>query len=260
MRATSSRGWMLFALALTALGVVLLLQNFLLLGGLSLLTFWPLLLVVAGMALLLRGDWFTGSGKPFGITRGSVTNATLEVSAGVVDVRGRALPKEGRLIAGQFASGARPTLSVEDNHAFLRFDRASTPLLSLADWELALARDLPWDVRVTTWLGAVDLDFTGLIVQGASVATGFGDVRITCPQESFAPITVRSALGSIRLEAPEGVNARVYVTGSRVFRTHFDTERFEQIGEGLYLTRDVANGQPASEFHLSGSFGDCYLG
>jgi hypothetical protein len=260
MRATSSRGWLLFALALIALGLVLLLQNFLLLGGLSLLTFWPLLLVVVGMAVLLRGDLLAGGAKPFGITRGSVTNATLEVSAGVVDVRSRALPREGRLIAGQFAAGARPALRVEDNHAFLRFDRATTPLLSLADWDLALARDLPWDIRVSTWLGAVDLDLAGLIVQGALVATGFGDIRITCPQEAFTPLTVRSSLGRISLVAPEGVNARVYVQGSRVFRTHFDPERYEQAGEGLFITRNAAAGQPASEFHVSGVFGDCYLG
>lgn len=260
MRATSSRGWLLFALALTALGIVLLLQNFLLLGGLSLLTFWPLLLVIAGMALLLRGDLFSGAGKPFGITRGSVTNGTLEVSAGVVDVRSHALPKEGRLIAGQFAAGARPSLSVEDNHAWLRFDRASTPLFALADWELALARDLPWELRLTTWLGAVDLDLSGLIVQSALVATGFGDIRITCPQEAFEPLVVRSTLGHIRLEAPEGARARIYVRGSRVFRTHFDPERYEQIDDGLFITRNAASGQPASEFHLSGVFGDCYLG
>ncbi len=260
MRTTSSRGWLLFALALIALGIVLLLQNFLLVGGLGLLTFWPLLLVVVGMALLVRGDLFSGTGKPFGITRGSVTTATLEVSAGVVDVRGHALPKEGRLIAGQYAPGARPALAVQDNHAFLRFDRASTPLFSVADWDLALARDLPWEVRVSTWLGTVDLDLAGLIVQSALVATGPGDIRVTCPQEAFEPLVVRSTLGTIRLEAPVGVNARIYVRGSRVFRTHFDAERYEQIGEGLYVTRDPASGQPASEFHLSGVFGDCYLG
>lgn len=260
MRATSSRGWLLFALALTTLGIILLLQNFLLLGGLSLLTFWPLLLVIIGMALLLRGDLFSGFGKSFGITRGSVTNATIEVSAGAVDVRGRALPKEGRLIAGQFAAGARPSLHVEDNHAFLRFGRANTPLLSLADWDLALARDLPWELRVTTWLGAVDLDLAGLIVQSALIATGFGDIRITCPQEAFEPLIVRSTLGHIRLEAPVGANARIYVRGSRVFRVHFDPERYEMIGEGLYATRDAIGRSPVSEFHLSGVFGDCYLG
>lgn len=259
MRATSSRGWMLIALALAALGIVLLLQNFLLLGGPQLLTYWPLLLVVVGLIVLVRGDLFTGSSRPFGITRGSVVSATLEVSSGVVDVRAHALPKEGRLIAGQFAAGARPDLDVQDNHARLRFDRATTPLLSMSDWELTLARDLPWDLHLSAWLGNLNLDLGGLVVQGAQVATGFGDIRITCPQEAFSPLVVRSSLGAVRLEAPEGTSARVYVRGPRMFRLHVDSDRYEQAADGVYVTRGAAHGQPATEFHLSGVFGDCYL-
>lgn len=259
MRATSSRGWMLIALALLALGVVLLLQNFLLAGGTNLLTFWPLLLAAAGFVILLRGDLFATAGKSFGITRGSVVSATLEVSAGVVDVRGHALGKEGRLIAGQFAAGARPYLSVEDNHARLRFDRAATPLLAWGDWDLSLARDLPWDVRISSWLGTVDVDLAGLIVQRGQIGTGFGDIRITCPQEALEPIHVRSTLGTIRLDAPPGVNARVYVNGSRVFRTRVDTGRFELVAPNVYVTRNAEPDVPMTEFHLSGTFGDCYL-
>jgi hypothetical protein len=259
MRATSSRGWILIALALLAVGVVLLLQNFLLLGGTNLTQFWPLLLAAAGLVLLLRGDWFASGGKSFGITRGSVVSGTLEVSAGVVDVRGRALAKEGRLIAGQFAAGARPSLSVDNNHALLRFDRAAAPLFAWADWDLSLARDLPWEVRISTWLGTVDLDLAGLIVQRGTVGTGFGDIRITAPQEAFEPIKVRSTLGTIRFEGPPGTNARIYVKGSRVFRTRVDTTRYELVAPNVYLTRDTAPGQPATEFHLSGVFGDCFL-
>jgi hypothetical protein len=251
---------MLIALALVVLGVLLLLQNFLLLTGLNLLTYWPLLLAAAGFVLLLRGDWFASAGKSFGITRGSVVSGTLEVSAGAVDVRGRALAKEGRLIAGQFAAGARPSLSVERDHALLRFDRAATPLLALGDWELSLARDLPWDVRVSTWLGAVDLDLAGLIIQRGAVGTGLGDIRITCPQEAFEPVHVHSTLGNIRFEAPPGTSARIYVAGPRIFRTRVDTARYEVAAPNVYVTRDAEPGRPMAEFHLSGVFGDCYLG
>ena len=176
-----------------------------------------------------------------------------------MDVRGHALTKEGRLIAGQFAAGARPSLSVEGNHTRLRFDRASTPLLAWGDWDLSLGRDLPWEVRVSSWLGTVDLDLAGLIIQRGQIGTGFGDIRLTCPQEAFEPIIAQSTLGTIRLEAPPGVNARIYVKGSRVFRTRVDTSRYEVAAPNVYVTRDAEPGMPATEFHLSGTFGDCYL-
>ncbi|HYO88529.1 MAG TPA: hypothetical protein VER79_07760, partial [Candidatus Limnocylindrales bacterium] len=78
-------------------------------------------------------------------------------------------------------------------------------------------------------------------------------------QEALEPIVVRSTLGSIRLEATPGVNARVVVKGPRIFRVRFDPERFEHAGEGVYVTRDGAYDRPPTEFTLSGTFGDCTL-
>ena len=125
MRAKGSRGLWLGSLALLALGVLLLLNNFLLLSGFNVGALWPLLLVIVGVLVLLRGDFMPGAdARTFGITRGSVESATLEISAGEIDVVARALQREGRLIAGQFALDSRPQLSVQDTHAYLRMDRA----------------------------------------------------------------------------------------------------------------------------------------
>ncbi|MBC7869431.1 MAG: hypothetical protein H7Y09_01220, partial [Chitinophagaceae bacterium] len=158
MRAKSSRGVMVGALILVALGVVLLLNNFYFLGGFNVFALSPLLLLLVGAVILLRGDILNGGGRNFGITRGSVESASLEVSAGAIDVSLRALTREGRLIAGQYAEDSRPQLIVDDAHAFLRLDRAATPFFAFADWEINLARDLPWDVYVSTSLGQADLD------------------------------------------------------------------------------------------------------
>ncbi len=53
MRAT--RGLLLWSLALTALGVVLLLNNFLLISGFNVATLWPLLLVIVLLIALAAG-------------------------------------------------------------------------------------------------------------------------------------------------------------------------------------------------------------
>ncbi len=258
MRAT--RGLLLWSLALVALGIVLLLNNFLLLSGFNAGALWPLLLVIIGGVILLRGDIVPSSeARTFGITRGSVESAALEVSAGEIDVDVRALQREGRLIAGQFAAGSRPSLNVQDNHANLKMARAATPWLSFADWSAALAPDLPWSVFVTTHLGQAQLDLSGLIIQRAVIATGFGDVRVVCPDETFEPIYVRSTLGNIHVIVPPGLRVQVRTGGSALFRVHADENRYEAQENGVYLARDAEELRSLVEIDIRGTFGDAYL-
>ena len=260
MRARGSRGLWLGSLALLALGTVLLLNNFLLLSGFNVSTLWPLLLVIVGAVILLRGDILPGTdARTFGITRGSVESASLEVSAGEIDVVARALQREGRLIAGQYAFDSRPQLNVQDAHTHLRMDRAATPWLSFASWEVALAHDLPWGIYVSTSLGQIDLDLNGLIIQKAVLASGLGDIRLVCPREAFEPLVVRSAVGSIRILTPPGANARVYTRGPSLFRVHVDEGRYEKVESGTYLSRDADADSPEVQIHVSGTFGDLYI-
>ncbi len=258
MRAT--RGLVVWSLALVALGIILLLDNFLLLSGFNAAALWPLVLVVLGAVILLRGDFVpSDEARSFGITRGSVESAALEISAGGIDVQGYALQRESRLIAGQFAANSRPDLDVQATHANLRMDRAATPWLSFADWKVGLARDLPWSLFVTTHLGQVQLDLSGLIVQRAVIATGFGDIRVVSPEEALEPLHLRSALGNIHLIVPPGSNVRVTASGSSLFRVHADETRYEAQPHGVYVSRDADAESPLIEINVSGTFGDAYL-
>lgn len=247
-------------LVLTAAGIVLLLNNFLLLGDFELTALWPLMLVIIGAAILLQGDWVPSSeSRTFGVTRGSVESATLEISSAEIDVQIRSFEQEGRLIAGQFAQNARPVMQVDDTHATLRMNRSATPWISFADWEMALARDLPWQIWISTSLGQVNLDLSSLIVQDALVATGIGDIRLIAPQESLGSLRVQSALGNIHVITPVGHQVRIVAPGGRLFKVHADERRYETFGDGIYVARDVNEGAPLVEIFLSGTFGDAYL-
>lgn len=255
-----SRGPVLLPLLLVIVGVLLLLHNFLLLGDFNVIGLLPLVLVIIGAQILLRGDLFSGgSVKTFGITRGSVESGTLEISAGEIDVDLRALQREGRLIAGQFAAESRPRLEVDGNHATLRFHRSDTPWYSFADWQIVMARDLPWQVYVSTHLGQVTADLDGLIIQEALIATGIGDVRVVCPQEAFSPLQIRSALGTIHFSTPVGAAARIMIKPTRIFSVHFDETRYELVEPGVYVAQDADPDAPLVEVQINGTFGDAYL-
>jgi len=255
-----SRGPWLWPLALAAIGAVLLLNNFLLLGDFNVISLWPLLLVMLGAAILLRGDVAPNTeGRTFGITRGSVELATLEISSGEIDVVIRALQQEGRLIAGQFASNARPALRVNEAHTFLKMDRAATPWLSFADWEMGLARDLPWQILVSTHFGQVNLDLSNIIVQEAAIGTGLGDVRLVAPGEALGAIRVRSSLGNIHIITPVGYRTQVIVESGRLFKVHSDERRYQETEPGVFVAHDPEEGAPLVEIMVSGTFGDAYL-
>lgn len=250
----------MWAVLLLVAGLVFLLDNFLLLGDFNAVALLPLLLVVIGAQILLRGDIVPGTDtRTFGITRGSVESGTLEISSGEVDVEVRALQRDGRLIAGQYAAQSRPYLNVQNNYAHLKMDRAATPWLTFADWQVGLARDLPWQLLVSTHLGQVNLDLSGVILQDAVVATGFGHIRLICPTEALGPLYLRSTLGNIYVVTPPGYRTQVVVRGSRLFPVRVDDRRYERVQPGVYLARDATEDAPLVEIIVSGTFGDAYL-
>ncbi len=164
-----------------------------------------------------------------------------------------------KLISGQYAANSRPSLEVQENHANLKMDRAATPWLSFADWNTALARDVPWSLFVTTHLGQAQVDLSGLVMQRAVIASGFGDIRLVCPEEAFEPLYVRSALGNIHVIVPPGLRVEVRASGARTFRVHSDPARFEAQGNGVYLARNAEHARALIEIDIRGTFGDAYL-
>lgn len=261
-RSRNSKGPLVLPLIVALLGVLLLLSNFFLLGDFSILDLWPVLLVIIGAQILLRGDIVPSQDfRTFGITRGSIESATLDINAGEIDVTIRALQTRNteRLIAGQYANQARPELDVQDVHAYLTMDRRHTSWLSFANWEMGISQDLPWQIVASTNLGQITINLSHVIIQNALISTGIGDIHLVCPAESFEPIYVRSLLGSITVRSLEDYNVRITVEGGRFFGVTIDETRYQEIAAGVYMTRNADDTHPLVDIVINGTFGDAYL-
>ena len=261
-RSRGSKGPLLWPLGLVLVGGLLLLSNFFLLGDFDILDLWPILLVIIGTQILLRGDVLPSNDfRTFGITRGSIESATLEINAGEIDVNIRALQTRNteRLIAGQFANQARPDLNVRDVHAYLTMERSQTPLLSFANWEMGVSQDLPWQMVISTYLGQVTSDLSHVIMQNALISTGLGDIHLTAPSEAFEALYVRSLFGNINVMTPTGYNVRITLEGGRFFGVTVDESRYEEIEPGVYASRDNDDAYPLVDIVIRGTFGDAYL-
>jgi hypothetical protein len=247
-------------LALVVIGGLLLLQNFGLLGSFDLVRFAPALLLLLGLQLLLRGDLgLTWEGKTFGITRGTVRTASLEANAAELDVRVRALRREGRLIAGQYSGRSRPDLEVRGEQARLLMRRGRAWAFSLADWEIGLARDLDWALLISTHLGEIDIDFQDLTLIQADLGTGFGDIKINMGGSMARGVRAGSTFGHIGLSVPDDVACLVRVRKSAVGRLLVDEKRFILVEDGLYATLGYQNAESVLFAELGTTFGNIRL-
>src|SRR5258705_11091444 len=126
------RSPLILPIVLVVVGVLLLLKNFLLVENLDLLQYWPIVLILAGVQLLIRGDiGFTWQSQTFGITRGSVQTASLEANSGELDVRVRAQRRKARLIASQYTGRSRPNPNARGQHARISMHRSQSRPFSL---------------------------------------------------------------------------------------------------------------------------------
>jgi hypothetical protein len=231
------RSPLILPFVLVVVGVLLLLKNFLLIENLDLLQYWPIVLILAGVQLLFRGDiGITWQSQTFGITRGSVQTASLEANSGELDVRVRALRREGRLIAGQYTGRSRPNLNVRGSHARLSMQRGQTWPFSLSDWEIGLAKDLPWNLLISAYLGELDVDLRGLNVNEANLASGIGDVKLVVSDIQGGDVRACSTFGNVTLVIPPEVQAVVRVEAKPMARIQIDEARFLMIEPGVYAT------------------------
>lgn len=259
MPTKETRAPLLWSLLLIVIGVVWLLDSFLLLGDFNPLGLLPLVLVVAGAQILLGGDiHLITKSHNFFLTRGSVQSGAIEISAADIDVEIRPLQREGRLIAGQFAI-PRPQFKFTELEAQLRFMRADTPWYAFGDWQIALARDLPWQLFVSSHLGQLNLDLSEVIIQDAVIATGIGDLRLVAPRESLAPIYVQTALGVCQIITPPGYATRITVNAGRMAAVKVNETRYRLEDAQIYRSVDQDDDLPWVEIYLTSTFGDVYL-
>jgi hypothetical protein len=257
----SNRPPLVLPALIVIVGVGLLLINFLIVEGVELGRYWPVLIIGIGLLVLVRGDLgLTWQAQTFGITRGNVQTAQLEASAGELDVKIQALQREARLIAGSYTARSRPVLGVRGTHARLTMQRGQTWLLSLADWEIGLAQDLPWGLLVSTHLGEIEADLTGITLDRAHFGTGLGNIRLVAPEFCREGIQARSAFGDIVLEVPENTEAVVTIQSNRLSRLHVDETRYLMIAPGVYATLGYQAVTTPIPILLKTTFGTIKLG
>jgi hypothetical protein len=244
-------------LILIAIGLVFLLVNFGFIPGvtaLSLLTLWPLLLILAGIDLAIGHRWplaalgidvgvialglvllatqpsfiggpvFSFGDSPAGerdvsVARENATSLSLDINGGA----GRFRVSGGSTVLVEAHSAnddlrlRRARFENSGRHADVRIDQSGNRHVSGAaiDVEARLASDVPTDLTVNGGAGEFFIDLSGVVVTDAELNVGAASLTLTLPKPTAeVRIEVNAGASSIVIEVPEGVEARVTLDGA----------------------------------------------
>jgi len=266
----------LWPLLLIAIGVLFLLDS---LGTIDLnfwelWRFWPALLILIGLDLLLGRRSRLGNlivvvltlvviGVCVGLlvrTPGQVTGgvdvdriaealegaerASLRVESAAGKLTISKLDDSSSLIEGtlDLASSHRPSWKVDrksDQVSMrLAYDEGTSFSIGWGrsdTWDLRLSPAVVWELTANVAAGEGQLDLTGLDLDSLSVELGAGKYVVTLPEKVGGKVSIKGGAGSLILEIPETLAARVSV--QRGLASVSMPDRFQE-KDGVYVTRD----------------------
>jgi hypothetical protein len=221
--------------------------------ALSLLNLWPLLLILAGVDIAIGRRWPLAAigidvavialglallatqptflGSPFFIVSGgggerdvsvarqSATSLSLDINGGA----GRFRVSGGSTMLVEAHSGnddlrlRRADFNSGGQHADVRIDQSGTRRVGgvTIDVETRIASDVPTELSVNGGAGEFIIDLGGVTISSAELNVGAASLTLTLPKPSAeVSIEVNAGASNIVIEVPDGVEARVTMSGA----------------------------------------------
>jgi hypothetical protein len=246
------KGTLFWGAILILIGVLLLINSFVQIDIGKF--FWPLILILLGLWVL----WGVFSTPRTLKTEEAViplegarqAHIRMRHGAGRLRVGGGALPDE--LLSGSFGGGldrqvkrAGDTLDVEMkvrvSAAHFAFPWMWGPRSTL-DWTVDLNEDIPLSLDLEAGASDTSLDLTDLRMTDLRVQTGASATKVTLPASAgHTKASIRSGAASVQVRVPEGVAARVKVSGDMA-DIRVDKGRFPRAGS-VYQSENYATAQ-----------------
>jgi len=272
-------------LILITIGILFLLVN---LGYLPLsfweiaFRFWPLILILIGLEILLGRRstigglvvialWFAlvAGVVWLSLTMGTrafvtetihqpssdIARATIHLEIGLANVTVKALNEDtSDLMRGTFrhAEGIQigKVFNVTGNEGqlTLREERHQFFTAGMAEghWDIAFHPTIPLTLRLNSGVGRADLDLSALTISSVQVNAGVGSVQINAPQRGNVTMRLDGGVGNLRVVIPEGVAARIQVNRG-IGMVQVNETRFPKTGN-IYQSADW--GRTANQINL----------
>jgi len=279
MRVRQHRGSIIGPLILITIGVLFLLANF---GYITtsfwllLIQFWPLILILLGLEILLGRSWqgqvivllvgilavgaivwltlnpglmpFSVSAKTDSVseTRDGVESANLSLNPGVGELNvGRLDGSSANWLEATISHPSSLTLTqdyqVTSGVARLKLDTKGVQVFmgnAAEHWNVNLLPQTPIMLKVDAGVGGTKLDLNGLNVTQLDLNTGVGGTEVTMPSHAgTVTATVDGGVGGLTILIPQGEPARIR-SSTGVGGANINPARFPRVGDNLFQSAD----------------------
>jgi len=209
--------------------------------------FWPALVILFGIWLLIGAF---GKGRSKGeaqnlsipLENASSARIKLDHGAGRLNIRSGAASSD--LLNGVFGVEVdyRSRLEAGQLQVKLRNSPhfwAWYPGESL-DWDLRLNGSIPLNLKIDSGASATTLDLTDLKVVDLDIDTGASSTEISLPANAGnTRVDIDSGASSVNIRIPTGVAASIRIK-SGIASINVDPTRFPRLDGGLYQSADYA--------------------
>lgn len=284
-------------LILITIGALALLANFGYLSSsfwITAIQFWPLILILIGLEILVgRQSWagsiivlLIGLGMVAGIVYLSVNPGAVSLGAGTVtdtiseplgDVDAATVelkPGMGELKLSALDAGAPNLIDATITHPSsfridkdyqtdgargqLKLDQQGTfvfMMTPIVRWQVALTGRVPLMLKLDAGVGSAEVDLNALNVPQLDVNAGVGTVTIIMPAHAGSvTANVDGGVGTVNILIPQDVPARIR-TRSGIGGVSVNQARFPSIGDNLYESQDFASATNRIELDVNTGVG-----
>jgi hypothetical protein len=244
-------------------GGLLLLDNLGLLPTSAGRLFWPVLVILAGVWILLRG-WL-GAGDTMVRSRREPLNGatmaafTLKHGAGRLVVSGAS--QQDELFAGDFAGGIDARVRRSGDRADVQLAVPSSGWMNLPwtggtgfQWDLRLSDQVQLTLGLETGAGETVLNLSELQVRDLKIQTGASSTEVALPQSAGETrVKVEAGAASVKLSVPPRVAARIH-SSSGLVDLDIDQTRFPR-GGSTYESADYEAAENRVEIDIEAGVG-----
>lgn len=289
------------AILLIGAGVVLLLSNLGMLPPIdwfSLLNYWPILLILIGLEIMLGNRSILGSiavallglvvlgGVIFfvgiqqaGVAGGSSVTYTIAedlgsaktldvtLNLGITDTQISGASDNSLAVQGQYTTNkefqVQTIYDVRGDTGYLTISHDSSsrfPSIALmGDLSLGLTNAVPMSLHINGGVGNAVLDLTGIQLSSLDINTGVGNLEVILPAEGRYEVTVNGGVGNIEITVPAGLSVLLSVDEG-IADVDVSLDNVSEVSESRWESEDYSSAQNRVEMSISSGIGDITIG
>jgi len=226
--------------------------------------FWPLLLVMAGIWIILGVVQGGGSGprKDVSVDLQDASQASLRIGHGAGHLSINAGTMPGKFLTGKVTPGVdvRTTRSGDSLDARVEGKGVFIPFVNWngLDWSFDLNMDIPLALKLETGASKSDINLADLKVTDLKLETGASSTNLTLPTNA-GTTTVKIELGAAMLDVvvPQNVEARIRVDQG-VSAIDIDSTRFTY-SNGIYESAGYSSAENRADIKVEAGAGKIFI-